>query len=148
MTDIKNCYIMIGVPGSGKSTWGKKQTNAAYCSADLFFMKNGSYNFDFTKLGAAHGSCFKAFEKAIEDKQDVIVDNTNTRLKEIRPYYDKAIQNGYQVNLVFVKCDPEIAAARNLHQVPKEKVLEMHQRIQSLKIPDDWKVNIIEVNNE
>lgn len=139
-------YIMIGVPGSGKSTWGK--TNAKdfiYCSADSYFIKNGEYQFDFTRLKQAHDSCVNKFKQAVDNKQNVIVDNTNTRLKEIRTYYDILVANNYEINLVFVNCDPDVAASRNVHSVPKEKVHEMYNRIKNLKIPDDWKVNIIKV---
>lgn len=141
---MKKVYIMIGVAGSGKSTWGKNNAkDFVHCSADNYFMKSGSYNFDFTKLGAAHGSCLRMFKEAIDKGECAIVDNTNTRVKEIRPYYDYAIQNGYEVNLVFVSCDPKVAAQRNLHSVPEDKVQEMYDRIKNMKIPDDWKVNVI-----
>lgn len=53
--------VMRGVPGAGKSTIvnylaNKLDTNCI-CSADLFFMKNGRYEYDRSKIGQAHEFC-------------------------------------------------------------------------------------------
>lgn len=53
--------IMRGVPGCGKSTIVKHlmkvfDTNCV-CSADQYFMKNGTYNYDRSKIKDAHQYC-------------------------------------------------------------------------------------------
>jgi len=48
--------IIRGCSGSGKSTLAKLLgSNFKHFEADMYFMKNGVYQFDGTKLGAAHG---------------------------------------------------------------------------------------------
>jgi predicted kinase len=83
--------IMRGPSGFGKSTKAKEladKYNAVVCSADDYFMKDGSYNFDITKLGEAHGRCFKKFEIAIKNGDNVIIDNTNLKPQDVEKYLD------------------------------------------------------------
>lgn len=142
MTNKKTVYIMVGASGSGKSTWIKNNVpNALVCSADHFFYnKDGVYNFNPTLLGVAHGDCASKFNAAMDNDEitEVVVDNTNTRLKEIRPYAMLAKQ--YGVNVVFVRftVPPHICAERNSHGVPLEAVHAMYERCVNLQIPSDW----------
>lgn len=71
-----NIVLMSGIPGSGKSTYVKQlQQKLGYydvvvCSADHFFMVNGEYRFDVTKLGDAHGACLNRFTRWILKQAD------------------------------------------------------------------------------
>lgn len=139
---------MRGISGSGKSTYVKTfcdtHMNCAVVSADLFFMKEGVYNFDPTLLGQAHLSCMNSFIKHLtENKVDyLIVDNTNTRNKEITPYIKAAsVFPSVKFNIVVIKTDPQIAFKRNQHKVPLEVIEKMNARLeQNLKnpIPEGW----------
>lgn len=138
----KIVYILRGIPGCGKSTLAKfifcgveKGTTAAYCSADMFFMKNGEYNFELSKLAAAHEYCRFNFTLAVQNTIDVIIiDNTNTTHKEFKFYKDEAVKAGYQVQIITVGEFSEEAlatyAARNIHGVPIEKLKQMRDRFQ------------------
>lgn len=125
---------MRGIPGCGKSTFVQRNyPHAVICSADHFFMQEGTYQFDINKLGAAHLECFRKFQEAMQRSEPVIViDNTNTRIREMQKYIDEAALFGYSVSVVRVLCHPEEAARRNTHGVPAEKIQEMHDRFQ------DW----------
>ena len=59
--------IMVGVSGSGKTTWAKTQRpDAVHCSADLYFIQaDGTYKFDAKLLQNAHQSCFRAALQAL-----------------------------------------------------------------------------------
>ena len=145
------CYIMQGVPGSGKSTIAETYAGfGVIVSADTFFVKlgNGTYNFQPARLPDAHRECYLDFCKAVADGVAVVVvDNTNTTPTEIAPYERHATAFGYEVEIVRVMCDPVVAAARNTHGVPEKGVLAMHDRIQRGKnaMPPWWKVT--EINN-
>lgn len=143
-------FIMSGVSGSGKDTWIKKYqkenptTKTFVVSADHYFMKDGDYVFDPSKLDEAHGKCLRDFiqhvRNFIEDDGIVFVNNTNTTSEEIAPYYAIAHAYGARVTLVTVHCLPHIAAKRNVHGVPEKGILAMHDRIQARKIPSYWDI--------
>lgn len=135
--------ILSGVPGSGKSTIAAKlREEAIVCSADDFFMVNGEYKFDITKLADAHGACLRKFVHAIQAGYvHIVVDNTNTTSEEIIPYYAFAAAWGCDIELVTVQCDPEVAAARCLHGVPVGAVKAMAARIESRQLPSFWQYN-------
>jgi tRNA uridine 5-carbamoylmethylation protein Kti12 len=161
---MKYVKILRGIPGSGKSTFAQSLVGnnlARSCglaggtvvvSADDFFMVNGKYQFDATKLGAAHATCFNKFQDALEDPNvtTVIVDNTNTTVKEMAKYVEAAHgsdNENIEITIVKVVCDPEIAAKRNSHGVPVDKVLSMWQRMESNPVPNDWAVVNVEVTS-
>ena len=90
---FKNAKMLVirGVPGSGKSTLAKimaSQLNAEHFEADMFFMQDGQYKFDFSLLPNAHRWCQNSVDKALSLNQPVIVSNTFTTFKEIKPYLD------------------------------------------------------------
>lgn len=127
--------VMRGIPGSGKSTWIKNNVpDAVVCSADLYFMQTGEYKFDPSKLGSAHAWCRLAYEVALRDNEPVVVvDNTNTTNKEMAFYIEKAEASGYDIVIVQLNTPADVAAARNVHGVPAEKVQQMAARMQELR---------------
>ena len=129
---MKKVTILRGISGAGKSTYTSRNHPAAYvASADQYFGTGENYKFDPTKLGAAHADCLARFKNAVTSQTpDVVVDNTNTQLWEFAQYVEFAERNGYDVNVVRLKVDPDVAAKRNVHGVPKETVLKMQNRFQ------------------
>ena len=132
--------ILRGVPGSGKSTQTKKYPDAYIVSADHYFMDDkGVYRFDMAKIGAAHGQCKGRFEAALKAlKPLIIVDNTNTTVKELKFYVEAAKTAGYEVEIVRIDCDPEVAAKRNVHGVPKSSIFKMAARLAASTLPNDY----------
>ena len=142
---MRNVVIMRGLPGSGKSTVAKKLAatveGAVIVSADDGLMVGGQYQFDVTKLGAAHGACQAAFKTALAfNKPLVIVDNTNTTPQEIQRYMDMAQNFGYEAVVMVVPCDVDTSAARNTHGVPREAIERMASRMASIPLDPAWKV--------
>jgi predicted kinase len=123
----KTLIVMRSASGAGKSSFVEllKESNpsAISCSADKFFIdKDGSYNFDVTKLGQAHKSCQLQFDAALIDEKInlIILDNTNTKPSDWKYYEDKAREAGLRV--VFVVLENRHGGV-NVHNVPDE-VLE------------------------
>lgn len=138
-------FILQGVSGSGKSTTAGKLADAEnICSADDFFMQDGKYHFDPSKLGAAHGACLRKFVSLLllnaQKGRPIVVDNTNTTVGEIAPYYSLAEAYGYKPVIVTVECDPVVAAARNTHGVPLAACEGMAARIKATNavLPPWW----------
>lgn len=134
---------MMGIPGSGKTTWIKKnRPNAYVCSADLFFEnlareQNKIYHqvFHFNLLGEAHGTCLKNFicevrEMAnLNQEADVVVDNTNTKLHEIAPYITIAQAYRQKVEVLFMDTLINDCLRRQTHGVPFSILFRMKENL-------------------
>lgn len=148
---MKKCIVLQGVSGSGKSTYAKKLVadnggKGIVFSTDDAFMQNGKYCFDGSKLGLAHSHNLFSFIEACRNEYDfVICDNTNTTPAEIAPYYAVAEAYGYAVEIHYIRCDSEVAAARNTHGVPLKAVEAMAKRIENTArdIPPWWSRKVI-----
>lgn len=138
-------YLLIlrGLPGSGKSTYAKKFAekfsklygfNVVKCSADDYFTdSDGNYNFDASKLGAAHGFCKSKAEQAMRSGTKlVIIDNTNTTNKEMKPYLEMAKRYDYRVHQKVIggqsEEDISLYHSRNIHGVPYFAISRMAKR--------------------
>lgn len=87
-TGDRVCVVMRGLPGSGKSFVAQQIVeetvkNAEHIvSADHFFMRNGQYKFDSSKLEQAHELARNKFaQKANLGYSPLVVDNTNMQVK-------------------------------------------------------------------
>lgn len=141
--------IMSGTPGAGKTTYVQANfSTAVVCSADHYFMKNGDYCFDKRQLGEAHKQCFERFNKAMTEQAELIViDNTSTKLRDLREYIDPALSNSYEVEVIVLKVPVLVAFKRNTHGVPLETIDRMASNIENtlklLKERKDIKLTII-----
>jgi predicted kinase len=70
----------------------------------------------------------------------IVVDNTNTTVAEMAPYMAVAAAYGHDTKVVTIDCDPEVAAARNVHGVPVQTVKAQHDRIvkETKNMPPWW----------
>ena len=134
----KTVIIMRGHSGSGKSTWiSNNVPDALVCSADFYFSRSGEYKFNPKLLGVAHQHCKLEFARSLmADSPLVVVDNTNTTLKEMKYYVETARRYGYMLMFIRLDTPVDVAAGRNLHGVPRDAVQRMKDRMQD--IPDSW----------
>jgi len=132
----KTLTLLRGVPGSGKSTFAKMITNNySICEADQFFYdKEGNYNFDPTRLKAAHEWCKFHVETRMKDNQNnpqyypnIVVSNTFTQEWEMGDYFDLAKKYGYKVFTLIVE---NRHGGVNQHGVPEEKIQQMKDRFE------------------
>jgi hypothetical protein len=124
----------------------------------------GGYKFDPSKIGLAHQACFRKFLDALTStdgktvlilrgipgagkstltrdiQADIVVDNTCTSVAEISPYVLAGEAFGYSVKIITLRCDPKIAAARNVHGVPAHAVERMAKTLdeETKRIPPWW----------
>ncbi len=148
---MKKVICMRGLPGAGKDTyinerWSRDEI--VVCSADDFFMVDGKYLFDFSKLGAAHIACMQKFLKAVaSDVETVVVSNTNINMLEISPYAAVAAAMGYDFEIIEIKAKPEHCAARNSHGVPALQIGAMSESMKREVVPPFWKHTRVEIKH-
>lgn len=124
--------ILAGIPGSGKSSWVKKnRPGALICSADDYFVfSDGKYQFDAQQLGEAHRHCMSRFLTALScETSDIVVDNTNTTLDQIAPYI--AVAEAYRANVEVVGLFAlaQEAYDRCVHDVPLRQIERMEKNL-------------------
>lgn len=135
----KTVYIMQGASGSGKSTlagliaagYGKTGRYAKIYSTDDFFVKMSGYAFNPKRLAEAHAWNQDRFRNDLAkgDCDVLIVDNTNIKAWEARPYVKAALAVGAAI--VFVRCTGRFA---NVHGVPPEVVERQLAGMQELSV--------------
>lgn len=141
----KKVKILRGVPGSGKSHYTNDFKDAIVVSADTYFMVNGGYNFNKSKLGEAHKDCLKRFiAYIITFKFDgglIIVDNTNITVAEIAPYYQIAAAYGWDVEIITFNAPVDLCIKRNVHNVSEEAIKQRHRLMETEenRFPKQWK---------
>jgi len=131
--------IMQGPPGSGKSTfanelnngWRNAQPRFKICSTDEYFIDNvtGAYVFKPEKLQEFHRYNQIRVEALLMNGHNVIVDNTNIKAWEARPYVELGMK--YNATIVFIRCE---GGYPNAHGVPEEKVQKMWEDLEPLSV--------------
>ncbi len=129
---MKELFLLRGLPGSGKSTLAKS-LDGIHVEADQFFVVDGEYRFDASKLKEAHNNCLTRVKSYMyifssnENSERIIVSNTFTQEWEMKPYFDIAERYGYTVYSLIVE---NRHGGVNQHGVPAEKLEQMKNRFQ------------------
>lgn len=129
---MKELFLLRGLPGSGKSTLAKS-LGGIHIEADQYFMVDGEYKFDGSKIKLAHNYCQSQTKAWMgTDSQQVNVDrivvsNTFTQEWEMEPYYKMAEEHGYRVYCLVVE---NRHGGVNEHGVPEEKLEQMKNRFE------------------
>jgi predicted kinase len=130
--------IMRGLPGSGKSTLARSYGGLVF-STDDFFVKDGVYHFDPTKLRENHDLNYSRTLEALKDKVPIVViDNTNVQRWEVERYVRSGIEHGYIVEFsepsTFWKFSVDELAVRNSHGVSRDVIQNMLDRWENFTI--------------
>lgn len=109
-------YIVRGTPGSGKTTYAK-QLGCFHVEADMFFVRDGEYQWNPDDIKKAHEWCYQTVKAALDKGMDVVVSNTFTKRWELEKY---------------LEFDPVVYVTtydgQNIHNVPEEVVKRMKDR--------------------
>lgn len=129
---MKELFLLRGLPGSGKSTLAKS-LGGIHIEADQYFMVDGEYKFDGSKIKLAHNYCQSQTgawmgsngEQVNVDR--IVVSNTFTQEWEMQPYFEMAEKHGYRVYSLIVE---NRHGGVNEHGVPEEKLEQMKNRFE------------------
>ena len=122
--------VLIGLPGSGKSTWAKALPGRKFIvSSDNYFTDaDGNYHWTVEEAHKGHEDCLRKFIDVFQSgppsgdppkKPDiVIVDNTNVRIHDVSPYIRIAQAYGCDVEVKYMDTNVDNSKTRNIHGVP------------------------------
>ena len=139
---MKMVYILRGIPGAGKSTYGKTLVDRAIAAgdkavqyeADMFFTdKAGNYNWNPKLIGVAHKWCQDKVRNALGNYDVVVVANTNLTKKDVDVYTKIATDGGYDFEVIRLD-----GGFQNVHAVPEETLENMRKKMEDY--PGELKV--------
>lgn len=135
---MKEVVILRAVSGSGKSTFAELlcagRKDAVICCADDYFMVDGEYKFDVTKLKSAHTECYRKFLLAAQNENInlIVVANTNTAPSEFKIYEETAKLLDIRVFHVVIE---NRHGSNDVHNVPSEaKERQRNKLSQSIQL--------------
>lgn len=130
---MKKLILVRGLPGAGKSTVAKlfytlDPGNTVHFEADMFFVKDGKYCFDASKIKDAHAWCQNVVGEYMKmSMPTIVVSNTFTQEWEMQPYINMAKRHGYQVTTLIVE---NRHGSESVHDVPAETLEKMKARFE------------------
>jgi len=131
---IGDLILLRGLPGAGKSTvanlimTGGGMTDKVIEADSYFYDHMGNYNFDPSKLPAAHNYCKMMVTDYMKMmKLKIVVANTFTQEWEMKPYYELAERYGYNVHTLIVE---NRHGNKSVHDVPDATMGNMLNRFE------------------
>ena len=116
----KTLIILRGVSGAGKSTVAETIAGKAWpvFEADKYHYQDGVYDWKPENMAVAHKWCQEQVREAMVCRiAKIIVSNTSTTEKELKPYIALADEHGYQVISLVVE---NRHGNDSIHNVPQE----------------------------
>uniref|UniRef100_A0A914VYX0 Bifunctional polynucleotide phosphatase/kinase n=1 Tax=Plectus sambesii TaxID=2011161 RepID=A0A914VYX0_9BILA len=135
--------VMVGFPGSGKSTWAERYLSKGYVIVNRDTLKTWQ-------------KCVEVAKKALKEGKSVIVDNTNPDKESRKRYVDMAKESKVDCRCFVMTCDYDQALHhvkfRNImgtdkeHKDVNEMVLRMHKsKVQEPTLAEGFS-EIVKVN--
>lgn len=136
---MQTLYLVRGLPGSGKTTFVKQHLQKIdpkikHFEADMFFEREGKYEYNPKMIKNAHEWCLEQTKKALLEGHSVAVSNTFTQQWEMQPYTELA--KNLNIELKIIKADGRF---KNIHGVPNEVLDKMEKRWENVEKEKSFK---------
>ena len=133
---MKRLILLVGIPGSGKTTLAKKLTERGFHCLNADAIRHELYG-DAKEQGdpqQVFAIFFQRLEEAMSKEIDIVIDNTNLNAKQRKPILERAVKFAYD--------DVQLW----LLDVPLDACLQRN-RTRERTVPDDIVANMyIELN--
>lgn len=145
LEESKPCLIIMrGLPGSGKSSVSKRVQElfqrqdtqvVRICTDEILEMCEGGYLWAGHKMPLYHGIAAKISSLSFSNSVPVVIlDNTNTKIRDFEGYIHRARAAGYCIRIFIVggfsEEDIQNSIKRNSHNVPEDAIRRMANRFQ------------------
>lgn len=133
---------MVGLPGSGKSTYIKEKLPKSvniisqdYIRQELGIMKddehkaigNSEQEKEVTRI------CLERIDKEIEERHNFVIDNTNIKAGRVQNYYDKLKKANANVKIVIIDTPKDICKERRKEHIPEKVIDDMQLGLDKVK---------------
>jgi len=128
---LKKLILLVGIPGSGKTTLAKKIAARGYHCLNADSIREALWGdaADQRDPEKVFGLFFKQLEQLLAEGKDIVVDNTNINFKQRKPILERAARAGYSdVQLWLLDVPLDLALERNRKReraVPDDIVANM-----------------------
>lgn len=147
-----NAWILIGAPGSGKSTWGtdlvKNDPTIVRLCPDEFRAKFGTGEDDQSVSAIAFNATRQGMRDALKNNRDVVIDACNMYRKARKDFTDIAKEFNAKTIAVVFEADKPTLIARNALRgskggrvVPEDVIDRMLGRYMR---PDELEFNVVQ----
>lgn len=149
---VSTVYFLVGIPGSGKSTWAAKKGLPVLSSDTMRKELTGSES-NFSKDAEVFEELGRKAEKFLAEGEDFIYDATNTHYKRREKLIDWHKIFGAKICGVLFMVPKEIAKERNIsreRKVPNDTIERMWQNFIDTPIDTskDWFDEIVAVDED
>jgi len=137
-----NVWVMCGLPGSGKSTYIKEELpkNIEVINQDSIRVELGIMdNVEEKKLGNKEQEnevtriCLERIDKAIKERKDFVIDNTNIKICRVQNYYDKLKKANANIQIIIIDTPKEICKERRKEHIPEKVIDDMQIGLDEVK---------------
>ena len=128
---MKRLILLVGIPGSGKTTLAKKLTARGFLRLNADSIREALWGdaADQREPEKVFGVFFKQLEEALAQGLDIVIDNTNLNQKQRKPILDRAAKAGYSdIDLWLLDVPLDVCLSRN--------------RMRERAVPDDIVANM------